>query len=182
MVVVCGGHWSLSPLWRTARASRTLTRGPHTLLTRPTHRAPKLVYTPSAFNAAVLRACPALQAPYACTPGLTNGHVETILVAKLRQPPGVQYKREILIMQDGGAVAIDWEHVDDEGKVCGGVLRSSAARRSAGSTAGSTRMSTGTHARMHACTPRYTRTLASHRYRMRRTCPKTPPCSCCSRG
>jgi predicted alpha/beta-fold hydrolase len=60
-----------------------------------------------------------MQSTYQCTPFLTNGHAETILVAKLRKPPGVVYKREIVLTQDGGAVAVDWEHVDDEGKVRG---------------------------------------------------------------
>jgi predicted alpha/beta-fold hydrolase len=44
-------------------------------------------------------------------------HTETILVAKLRKPPGVQYRREILLTSDRAAVTIDWEHHDDEGKV-----------------------------------------------------------------
>jgi hypothetical protein len=78
---------------------------------------PELIYSPTAFNTAVLSRCPTLHSVYQCTPFLTNGHVETIVVAKARKPPGVDYRREILITKDGGAVAIDWEHHDDAGKV-----------------------------------------------------------------
>jgi hypothetical protein len=80
-------------------------------------RKPDLYFTANEFNSAVLDRCPTMQSTYQCTPFLTNGHAETILVAKLRKPPGVVYKREIVLTQDGGAVAVDWEHVDDEGKV-----------------------------------------------------------------
>lgn len=82
-------------------------------------RKPDLHYTPTEFNSAVMDRCPTMQSTYQCTPFLTNGHAETILVAKLRKPPGVVYKREILVTKDGGAVAIDWEHFDDDGKVGG---------------------------------------------------------------
>jgi len=37
------------------------------------------------FNAAVLSRCPTLAAEYTCTPFFTNGHMETILAAKLRR-------------------------------------------------------------------------------------------------
>lgn len=80
-------------------------------------KLPELVYAASAFNQAVLSRCPTLHSVYKCTPFLTNGHLETILVAKLRKAPGVDYRREIILTKDGGAVAIDWEHVDDDGKV-----------------------------------------------------------------
>lgn len=79
-------------------------------------KKPDLYYTPNEFNSAVLDRCPTVQSTYQCTPFLTNGHAETILIAKLRKPPGVVYKREILVTKDGGAVAVDWEHVDDDGK------------------------------------------------------------------
>lgn len=80
-------------------------------------RSPQLTYADTPFNRAVLSRCPTLRSEYRCTPGLTNGHAETILVAKLRAAPGVDYRREILLMKDGGAVAIDWEHHDDAGRV-----------------------------------------------------------------
>lgn len=80
-------------------------------------KKPQLVYQATAFNKAVLSRCPTLHSVYQCTPFLTNGHVETIMVAKLRRRPGVDYKREVILTKDGGAVAIDWEHVDDQGKV-----------------------------------------------------------------
>jgi hypothetical protein len=75
---------------------------------------PELYYTETDFNQAVLARCPTLHEEYKCTPGLTNGHVETILIAKLRRSPNLIYKREILRTEDGGAVAIDWEHFDLE--------------------------------------------------------------------
>lgn len=81
-------------------------------------KKPDLVHTATPFNNAVLSRCPTLHSIYQCTPFLTNGHAETILVAKLRKPPGVDYRREIILTKDGGAVAIDWEHHDDAGKVC----------------------------------------------------------------
>lgn len=80
-------------------------------------RKPDLFYTANEFNSAVLDRCPTVQSTYECTPFLTNGHAETILVAKLRKPPGVVYKREILVTKDSGAVAVDWEHFGDDGKV-----------------------------------------------------------------
>jgi hypothetical protein len=80
---------------------------------------PELIYSQTPFNTAVMSRCPTLHSVYKCTPFLTNGHVETIVVAKARKPPGVDYRREILITKDGGAVAIDWEHHDDAGKVSG---------------------------------------------------------------
>ncbi|WIA39316.1 hypothetical protein OEZ86_005431 [Tetradesmus obliquus] len=79
-------------------------------------KKPELIYSPTPFNTAVMSRCPTLHSVYQCTPFLTNGHVETIVVAKARKPPGVDYRREMLITKDGGAVAIDWEHHDDAGK------------------------------------------------------------------
>jgi predicted alpha/beta-fold hydrolase len=86
---------------------------------------PELIYNATPFNTAVMSRCPTLHSVYQCTPFLTNGHVETIVVAKARKAPGVDYRREILVTKDGGAVAIDWEHHDDAGKV-----RAWAARHS----------------------------------------------------
>ena len=80
-------------------------------------KKPDLFYTDTDFNQAVLSRCPTVYEEYKCTPGLTNGHVETILIAKLRRSPNLTYKREILRTEDGGAVAIDWEHFDLEDNV-----------------------------------------------------------------
>lgn len=92
----------------------------------------------TAFNTAVLSRCPTLHSVYQCTPFLTNGHVETIVVAKTRRPPGVDYRREILLTNDGGAVAIDWEHFDDEGHVRGLQLRLTKAHYHCSSSNSST--------------------------------------------
>lgn len=40
--------------------------------------------------------------------------VETIAIAKLRSDPRLAFRREIILAKDGGAVAIDWEHLDLE--------------------------------------------------------------------
>ncbi len=36
--------------------------------------------------------------------------METILAAKTRSKPSLEYRREILKMADGGCVALDWEY------------------------------------------------------------------------
>jgi predicted alpha/beta-fold hydrolase len=64
------------------------------------------------FHALALARCAALQRPYAPAPFFTNPHAETILAAKLRAAPEIDYRREILRTSDGGAVALDWEHCD----------------------------------------------------------------------
>ncbi|GBF96019.1 hypothetical protein Rsub_08834 [Raphidocelis subcapitata] len=77
-------------------------------------RVPELAYDPgSSFAASVLSRCPTLtQYEYRPVPFLTNAHVETIAIAKLRSNPRLSFRREILLTKDGGAVAIDWEHAD----------------------------------------------------------------------
>ncbi|WIA42853.1 hypothetical protein OEZ86_008779 [Tetradesmus obliquus] len=76
---------------------------------------PKLLFANTDFNTAVVSRCPSLQAVYRSCKFLTlgQGHVETILRAKLARSPGVSYKREILLLECGGAVALDWEQGED---------------------------------------------------------------------
>lgn len=57
----------------------------------------------------VLSRCPTVHQEYHVVPMLANCHVETIVAAKMRRDPGLQYLRELLSMQDGGTVAIDYE-------------------------------------------------------------------------
>jgi predicted alpha/beta-fold hydrolase len=57
---------------------------------------------------AILAECPSLTQPYKVAPWLTNPHVETIFAALFRRTPAVKYERELLRMEDGGTVAVDW--------------------------------------------------------------------------
>ncbi|KAI8471311.1 MAG: Alpha/Beta hydrolase protein [Monoraphidium minutum] len=76
---------------------------------------PELVYDAACpFTASVLSRCPTLKAEYRPVPFLTNAHVETIAIAKLRSDPRLPFRREVILTKDGGAVAIDWEHQDLE--------------------------------------------------------------------
>lgn len=77
---------------------------------------PDMQSSPTAFNTAVLSRCPSLYAPYVPLPFLTNRHVETIFAARTRTSPGLQYRRECVIMSDGGCVALDYE-LSEEAKV-----------------------------------------------------------------
>ena len=52
-------------------------------------------------------------------PAARPPQVETIAIAKLRSDPNLTFRREIIVTQDGGAVAIDWEHFDLEEHVSG---------------------------------------------------------------
>ncbi|KIY92980.1 abhydrolase domain-containing protein 1/3 [Monoraphidium neglectum] len=76
---------------------------------------PELVFDPNCeFTTTVLSRCPTLKSEYRPVPLLTNPHVETIAIAKLRSDPKLPFRREIILTKDGGAVAIDWEHFDME--------------------------------------------------------------------
>lgn len=46
---------------------------------------------------------------------LTNGHIETIFAAKVRARIALEYKREYLLVPEGGVIALDWKerHPDD---------------------------------------------------------------------
>lgn len=77
---------------------------------------PDMQSSPTRFNTAVLSRCPSLYALYEPLPFLTNRHVETIFAARTRTSPGLQYRRECVIMSDGGCVALDYE-LSEEAKV-----------------------------------------------------------------
>lgn len=64
------------------------------------------------FHERALARCRALQEPYAPAPFFTNPHAETILAAKLRAAPEIDYRREALRTSDGGCVALDWARWD----------------------------------------------------------------------
>ncbi len=66
----------------------------------------------SNFFEEVLARCPTAHSEYHVHPLLANRHVETILAAKLRRSPGVEYTRETLRMADGGTVTVDTEDSD----------------------------------------------------------------------
>ncbi len=84
------------------------------LRTACTCRLPELHYAKSRFNKDILARCPSLTAVYRTCPLLTNGHVETIFAAVFRKDPGVRYYRRCVIMQDGAAVALDFELLPPE--------------------------------------------------------------------
>jgi hypothetical protein len=71
---------------------------------------PALQMAPTPFNTAVMAAVPSVHRPYRPTPGLTNGHIETIFASLNRSCPDVNYRREFLHTADGGIVTMDWEH------------------------------------------------------------------------
>jgi len=77
-------------------------------LRRRTGLEPAVTMTPTESNKAILAECPSLTQPYKVAPWLTNPHVETIFAALLRRTPAVKYERELLRMEDGGTVAVDW--------------------------------------------------------------------------
>ena len=78
---------------------------------------PQVFMSATRFNKEVLQRCTVIHTPYRPTPFLTNRHIETIFAAKLRSVPKVVYKRECLLLQDGGTVALDWEQ-QHRGQVC----------------------------------------------------------------
>jgi hypothetical protein len=73
---------------------------------------PELFMAETPFNKAVINSCPTLTSTYHPSLFLTNGHVETIVAAKSRSKPPVDYQRECLLRPDGGCVSLDWEHLD----------------------------------------------------------------------
>lgn len=77
-------------------------------LRRRTGLEPAVTMTPTESNKAILAECPSLTQPYKVAPWLTNPHVETIFAALFRRTPAVKYERELLRMEDGGTVAVDW--------------------------------------------------------------------------
>jgi predicted alpha/beta-fold hydrolase len=77
-------------------------------------RRPEIVMAASGFNDSILSQCPTLLEVYNAFPFLTNGHVETIFAAFFRRNPGVKYSRRCLIMDDGGTVTLDFEHLTEE--------------------------------------------------------------------
>lgn len=75
---------------------------------------PELLMAETPFNKAIIDSCPTLTSTYHPSLFLTNGHVETIIAAKTRSKPPVEYQRECLLRPDGGCVSLDWEHLDSQ--------------------------------------------------------------------
>jgi predicted alpha/beta-fold hydrolase len=81
-------------------------------LTTKAHRL-EMVVPETPFAKSVLSECPTLNQEYTSPWWMWNGHVETIFAAWFRRDTPVIYKRECLITEDKGCVAIDWPvHVD----------------------------------------------------------------------
>ena len=67
-----------------------------------------LSYQETAFNRAVLSRMPTLRKPLQPLAFLTNGHAETIFAAFFRRRVDLHYRREYLLVPEGGVVALDW--------------------------------------------------------------------------
>ena len=57
----------------------------------------------------IVDACQLLKSSYVTPFFLENEHVETILGAKLRQNPHVDYYRQCVKTDDGGVFTMDWD-------------------------------------------------------------------------
>lgn len=57
----------------------------------------------------IMDACHLLKSDYITPFFLENEHVETILGAKLRQNPHVDYYRQCVKTDDGGVFTMDWD-------------------------------------------------------------------------
>lgn len=79
---------------------------------------PRVVCQPTAFNRGVLSRMPTIRALYRPLLFLTNGHVETIFAAKARSKTLFRYRREYLLVPEGGIVALDWKAPDPQSSVC----------------------------------------------------------------
>mmetsp|Transcript_35862 Transcript_35862/g.91647 ORF Transcript_35862/g.91647 Transcript_35862/m.91647 type:complete len:652 (-) Transcript_35862:188-2143(-) len=69
---------------------------------------PEVYMAPTEGNKAILNECPSLTSAYKVSPWLRNPHVETIFAALFRRSPKVEFTRDLLSMEDGGTVAVDW--------------------------------------------------------------------------
>jgi predicted alpha/beta-fold hydrolase len=61
------------------------------------------------FNSAIVDRCPMLQQIYQVLPWFWNGHVETLFATITRRHPRLKYNRQLVRMEDGGVVALDFE-------------------------------------------------------------------------
>src|SRR5688500_10045365 len=75
---------------------------------------PRLDYSPSPFNDAVLPRVEPLHRPYAPTPWLFNAHLQLLwLMLSEAVTPALRYQRtDVLRMRDGGTTALDWIGLD----------------------------------------------------------------------
>ncbi|KAF0705286.1 hypothetical protein AaE_014597 [Aphanomyces astaci] len=74
-----------------------------------TAKRPSLTYQSSPRAAAILAKCSLLVEKY--HPSwylLNNGHLHTIMLAKLTSHPEIHYERQMVSLADGGAVSLDW--------------------------------------------------------------------------
>ena len=78
---------------------------------------PRVVCQPTAFNRSVLSRMPTIRALFRPMLFLTNGHLETIFAAKARSKWLLRYRREYLLVPEGGIVALDWKARDPEAEV-----------------------------------------------------------------
>eukprot|EP01116_Phalansterium_solitarium_P017331 TRINITY_DN4241_c0_g2_i1.p1 TRINITY_DN4241_c0_g2~~TRINITY_DN4241_c0_g2_i1.p1 ORF type:complete len:399 (-),score=114.43 TRINITY_DN4241_c0_g2_i1:232-1428(-) len=72
--------------------------------------------SPSSINARVVPLCPALKRRYFPSFWFANSHLQTVTGSWLRHTPKLKFRREILNLDDGGAIYLDWG-VPDRHKV-----------------------------------------------------------------
>jgi abhydrolase domain-containing protein 15 len=77
------------------------------ILRHRTRLLPKLHHADTPINRHLARHCSALHRPF-CPPWfMENTHAQTIAAAYLPQPP-MAFRRELLKLEDGGVLAVDW--------------------------------------------------------------------------
>ncbi|OQR83540.1 serine protease family S33 [Achlya hypogyna] len=71
-------------------------------------KRPTLVKQDTPFSSQLLRSCTLLYEKYHPTWFLCNGHLQTLMVIVSDSQPPVLYKRQELVLEDGGTVSLDW--------------------------------------------------------------------------
>lgn len=74
-------------------------------------RVPRLYYARSPVNTAVLGRMRVLHRPYRPPLFVHGAHAQTLIGARLRSVPHVEFRREYVFFEDGGCAALDW-HAD----------------------------------------------------------------------
>lgn len=103
--------WPMLPVAALGLACTFLWTGAWWHLLKMTQR-PRIVCQMNAFNRGVLSRMPTIRSVYKPLMFLTNGHVETIFAALARARTVLHYRREYLLVPDGGVVALDWKEPD----------------------------------------------------------------------
>eukprot|EP00741_Cyanophora_paradoxa_P012279 tig00020604_g11865.t1 len=72
--------------------------------------AAKVFYEPTGYNTVLVHECPSLNGKrkYWPTPWLWSGHLQTLRVVWMTTEPVIDYIRQLVPMDDGGSIAVDW--------------------------------------------------------------------------